>query len=118
MLTKNTDGTFNFDSALVNPLTQKPVETWYGPAETYNGKFGEIASSYEECRAESVGIYLCVIPEVLKIFGYEGQEAQHVKYINWLLMCRAGVLALEFYNADSKKWGQAHMYVVLCTYFN
>lgn len=30
-------------------------------------------------------------------------------YVNWLLMVRAGFLALEFYDPASKNWGQAHM---------
>eukprot|EP01027_Heterolobosea_sp_BB2_P001330 GEZU01002034.1.p1 GENE.GEZU01002034.1~~GEZU01002034.1.p1 ORF type:complete len:228 (-),score=98.48 GEZU01002034.1:314-997(-) len=72
-------------------------------------QFKEIASAYEECKAECVGIYLSTDPEVLKLFGYEGQEAEDVMYVNWLNMVRAGVLGLEFYNPASKKWGQAHM---------
>ena len=27
-------------------------------------------------------------------------------YVNWLNMVRAGVVALEFYSPDTKKWGQ------------
>lgn len=30
-------------------------------------------------------------------------------YINWLLMVRAGLLALEFYDPATNNWGQAHM---------
>lgn len=32
-----------------------------------------------------------------------------ILYVNWLSMCRAGVLALMFYNPETNKWGQAHM---------
>lgn len=52
---------------------------------------------------------MCVLDEVMKIFGYEGDEMETVMYVNWLLMVRAGVLALEFYNPDTKNWLQAHM---------
>lgn len=54
-LQENADGTFNFDRDLINPLTGKPVESWYKPGETYSAKIGVVSSSMEECRAESVG---------------------------------------------------------------
>ena len=50
----------------------------------------------EECRAECVGIYLCVNKDVLKVFGFEGEEASTITYINWLNMARAGLLALQY----------------------
>lgn len=50
----------------------------------------------EECRAEAVGLVLCAIPEVLRIFGHESSaEAEEIVYINWLNMARAGLLALQ-----------------------
>jgi dipeptidyl-peptidase-3 len=102
--------TFNFDKNTINPLTGQPVTTWYKFGETWSGKFGSISSSWEECRAEAVGIYLCVKDEVQKIFGYEGQAAEDIIYINWLNMVRAGLLGLEFYSPENKQWNQAHMH--------
>ena len=32
-----------------------------------------------------------------------------ITYINWLIMVRAGLLALEFYTPETRKWRQAHM---------
>jgi dipeptidyl-peptidase-3 len=117
LLSKLEDGSYNFDTdKVINPITGQKVDSYYAPGETYYSKFSDIASSYEECRAESVGIYLCIEDEILKIFGYEGQEAENVMYINWLLMCRAGILALEFYNPESKRWGQAHMQARYCIF--
>lgn len=103
-------GKFNFDKSLViNPETGELVSSWYQGSETWDSKFSTIASSYEECRAECVGLYLCLNNQVLSIFGHEGEDAADVIYINWLSMVRAGLLGLEFYTPESKSWRQAHM---------
>uniref|UniRef100_A0A2K6GMN5 Dipeptidyl peptidase 3 n=1 Tax=Propithecus coquereli TaxID=379532 RepID=A0A2K6GMN5_PROCO len=85
------------------------IQSWYQSGETWDSKFSNIASSYEECRAESVGLYLCLHPQVLEIFGFEGADAEDVIYVNWLNMVRAGLLALEFYTPEVSSWRQAHM---------
>lgn len=109
LLSQTGDDAFNFDRNLINPLTGKAVATWYKPGQTWGSQFGKIASSWEECRAEAVGLYLCHDPDVLRIFGHEGKEAEDVAYVNWLLMAQAGLSALPFYDPTTKVWGQAHM---------
>lgn len=97
-------------AGVVDPSTQQPITTWYGPGETYPAKFAEYSSSYEECRAECVGLFLCVNKTVLEIFGHgEAAEGGSIVFVNWLQMARAGLLALEFYTPEQRKWGQAHM---------
>ncbi|XP_051956429.1 dipeptidyl peptidase 3 [Xyrauchen texanus] len=103
-------GDFNFEQAVVrNPETGELISSWYKGNETWDSKFSTIASSYEECRAECVGLYLCLNKQVLSIFGHEGQDAEEVVYVNWLNMVRAGLLGLEFYTPESRSWRQAHM---------
>nr|XP_033810385.1 dipeptidyl peptidase 3 [Geotrypetes seraphini]XP_033810386.1 dipeptidyl peptidase 3 [Geotrypetes seraphini] len=103
-------GIFNFDkSTVINPETGEQIQSWYKGNETWDSKFSTIASTYEECRAECVGLYLCLNKEVLRIFGHEDAEAEDVIYVNWLNMVRAGVLGLEFYTMETKQWRQAHM---------
>ncbi|KAM9301527.1 dipeptidyl peptidase 3 [Gastrophryne carolinensis] len=110
LLVQDEKGTFNFDKdGVLHPETGEPVKSWYKPGETWDGKFSTIASTYEECRAECVGLYLCVNEEVLRIFGHEGQEAQDVLYVNWLNMVRAGLMGLEYYTPETGRWRQAHM---------
>lgn len=109
LLSENADGTFNFDTAPVSPITGKPVTTYYKSGETWGSKFGAIAASYEEARAETVAMYLACDASLLEIFGHKGQEASDVLYAAYLQMARAGLLALEFWDPASKKWGQAHM---------
>ncbi|NP_001086656.1 dipeptidyl-peptidase 3 L homeolog [Xenopus laevis] len=103
-------GAFNFDKeTVINPETGELVKSWYKTGETWDSKFSTIASSYEECRAECVGLYLCINEEVLQIFGHEAQEAQDVMYVNWLNMVRAGLMGLEYYTPETGRWRQAHM---------
>ncbi|XP_032138633.1 dipeptidyl peptidase 3 isoform X4 [Sapajus apella] len=107
---KDEKGAFNFDQeTVINPETGEQIQSWYRSGETWDSKFSTIASSYEECRAESVGLYLCLHPQVLEIFGFEGADAEDVIYVNWLNMVRAGLLALEFYTPAASSWRQAHM---------
>ncbi|CAI5760751.1 unnamed protein product [Candida verbasci] len=88
------------------------IKSWYKPNETWSSVFGMTAGSYEECRAELVALYLILKKplEVLLIFDITTkQDQEDVKFIASLLMIRAGLLALEFWDPNSKKWGQAHM---------
>ncbi|KLO18539.1 aflatoxin-detoxifizyme [Schizopora paradoxa] len=105
------DGKKNFDPAkIINPLTQKPVENWYKPGQTPDSVLGEVSSSMEECRAEAAALYLASNKEILTIFSYTSQsDIEEVQFITFLLMCRAGLRALEFYDPTTKKHGQAHM---------
>lgn len=114
LLSENNDGTFNFDkeNPPISPIDGKPVKTYYKKGETWGSVFGSLAGSYEECRAETVAMYLATDKSLLKIFGHgeTGEEkGDDVLYIAYLMMARAGLLALEFWDPVTKKWGQPHM---------
>ncbi|KAL0946907.1 hypothetical protein HGRIS_013069 [Hohenbuehelia grisea] len=108
---EDADGKKNFDvEKVINPLTGKPVTSWYKPGQTADSVLGEVSSSMEECRAETVALYLVSNSDILKIFKYVDQkDVEEVQYITFLLMARAGLRALEFYDPATKKHGQAHM---------
>jgi len=97
----------NYPADLASPLDGSTVGC-YGQGETYDSKFTTIGSSYEECRAECVGIHLCLEPGVTEIFGHSGQQAEDIKYANWLSMVLAGVKGLEMFSPASQEWKQAH----------
>ncbi|KAJ7278369.1 aflatoxin-detoxifizyme [Mycena rebaudengoi] len=107
---ENAQGEKNFDQEkITNPLTGKPITSWYKPGQTPGTVLGEVASSMEECRAEAVALYLASNLEILSIFKYtDEQEIEDIQYISFLLMARAGLRALEYYNPATKKHGQAH----------
>ncbi|KAF8709233.1 Aflatoxin-detoxifizyme, partial [Rhizoctonia solani] len=111
LFTEDKDGKLNFDpEKTINPLTGKPVTTWYKPGQTAGSVLGVCSSSFEECRAECVGLYLTGNREILEIFGYtEEKDCQDIEYAQYLLMARAGVRALELYDPKAGKHLQAHM---------
>jgi dipeptidyl-peptidase-3 len=110
LFSQNEKGEFNFSLDLIHPFTNTKINSYYKLGETWDSKFLSYASTMEECRAECCGLYLCTNPELLSIFGYKDPIIQkNVYYINWLMMIRNGIRALEFYNPETKKWGQAHM---------
>ena len=80
----------------------------YSQGETYDSVFTSMGSSYEECRAECVGLHLCLTPGVTEIFGYSGAEAEDIKYANWVSMVLAGVKGLEMFSPTAGEWKQAH----------
>ena len=107
LLQETSPGQFNFDKA-----AHPEIATYYGPNETWGSLFGASAGSFEECRAELVALFLILAKpqEVLPIFDISDEQSQKdVKLIATILMARAGVVGLEFWDPASKKWGQAHM---------
>ena len=76
MMVEEPAGKFNFDPERppINPLTGKPIVTWYKPGQTWTGQFEDLATTVEECRAELVGAYLMDDVELLKLFGFDEQS--------------------------------------------
>ena len=118
----------NFAQGLINPLDGQAVSKFYEKGETYDSKFTSLGSSYEECRAECVGLYLSVDDDVLNIFNIvsqicmqlftkivlfgnisqDPQEKQDVIYTNWFSLCHAAINGVAMYSPASGEWKQAH----------
>lgn len=108
LFTENENGEFNFNRELLNPVTGQQINSWYKAGETWSSKFGKLSSSYEECRAECVGLFLASYKQIHDIFGHEESEFDDISYTSWLWMCRAGLLGLSAYNPEKGEFLQAH----------
>ena len=72
LLQETAPGDYNSDIQVppISPITSKPVSTYYRQHETFHSLFGFLSSSYEECRAECVGMVLSCDFGILKLFGF------------------------------------------------
>lgn len=72
LLVEEANNKFNFDVKVppIDPLTGKPINSWYKPGETWTGQFSDLSTSLDECRAELVGAYLMDDRELLALFGF------------------------------------------------
>merc|ERR1719491_2784501 len=76
-------------SNVKHPLTGEcPIEgPFYKKGATWNSTFGKIAPTYEECRAECCGLFLCLESDILQVFGITGDTEEDggildVTYVN------------------------------------
>jgi len=91
-----------------DPISGESFESCYEAGEVWNTKFGAIACSYEECRADTCGFYLCTIKEVYDLFGFADEDVDQMLWLNVMSQMRKGTLGLPLYNVETKRWGQAH----------
>jgi dipeptidyl-peptidase-3 len=60
LLSETSPGVYNFDNQdpPKNPLSGKPVTSYYLPGQTWGSVFGKLAGTVEECRAILMSEYL------------------------------------------------------------
>lgn len=68
------DYNFDFDNPPIDPLSGKPIASWYRTGQTWTGQFRDLATTVDECRAELVGAYLMDDSDLLALFGYTDQS--------------------------------------------
>lgn len=86
LLTKDVEsGELNFPADLKNPFTGEEIKSFYLSTETWSQKFGKLHSGYEECRADSVALYLMHYDEPFQIFFPDRKaEWDDIHYIGWM----------------------------------
>jgi len=102
LLYRNEDGSSH---TFTDPISGDTFESCYEKDDVWSTKFGSISSSYEECRADTCGFFLCTIKEVYLLFGFEDHEVDTMLWVNVMNQMRKGLLGLTLYNPELKKWG-------------
>lgn len=83
---KDEEGKLNFDlDTVVNPITNEKVTTYYNHGEHWHSRFGELSGAYEECKADSVGLYLSTYDDVVDILlpNYSIEEKHEAVKAAW-----------------------------------
>jgi len=95
---------------LKNPYTGEEITTYYLSTETWSQKFGKLSSGYEECRADSVALYLMQYDQPFEIF-FPDQKAEweDIHYVGWLDILHGAIMGLKYFDVEKKVWGQAHI---------
>jgi len=92
-----------------DPVSGEMFESCYEKDETYQQKFGEFSSSYEECRADAAGLYLQKYPAMYQVFGYNDSNVKDLMWVNVMAELQQAIHALQLsYNPENKLWKQAH----------
>lgn len=72
--------------------------------ESYSGLFGEISSGYEECKADTVALFLSVYDEVMETLlpGKTYDQKNQVFETVWLEMVLTGLKGLRCYDINNQ----------------
>lgn len=85
------------------------LSSCYEKGETYSSKFGDIGTSFEECRADLSGLWLEAYPEMYETFNWTKKDDGILQWSSMMSEARKGILGLESsYNEEKKRWNQAH----------
>ena len=112
LFTKKDNGEINFNKDAVNPFNGEAITTFYLEKETWSQKFGKLHSGYEECRADTVALYLANFDGPFEIFFAEQSREQwnNIYYVSYLSSIRGALIGLEYFNVEKKLWTQAHIW--------
>jgi dipeptidyl-peptidase-3 len=86
----------------------KTIDTFWKPGETWQNLFGDVASSYEECRAETTALHLGLKDLLLDMYGVSAEEKADFRLIFILNLLCQGLQTLTLFHVESGKWKQAH----------
>ena len=94
-----------------SPIDGSEITTFYKENETWHSVFGDIASTYEECKADSVALYLSLFEDVQATLlpQHTPEERWEIVYIAWFDIILSAVKGLQFFDVEHKKWLQAHI---------
>ena len=91
---------------ILNP--NRVVTTYYEEGVSFDQAFGSLASSFEECRAETTALYLAFKPEALDIFKVPVEKRNEFTLCEVLSMVNSALRTLYCYSPEVNQWKQAH----------
>ena len=91
---------------ILNP--NRYVTTYYKDGVSFDQAFGPVASSFEECRAETTALYLAFKKEALDIFKVPAEKQKEFTLCEVLSMVNSAMKTLYCYSPEVSKWTQAH----------
>ncbi|KRX04492.1 hypothetical protein PPERSA_06045 [Pseudocohnilembus persalinus] len=108
---KKSQNEYNFDHENVkNPLTGEKITSFYNEKDTWMSVFQNLSNPYEECRADTVALYMSCFPESINALQPQHNDQwKEICYSAYLNFIRMAIQGLEFYNLEAKKFGQAHI---------
>ena len=94
----------NFNTELINPLTEKVIDKYYIESESFEEKFTTIAAVLAECRALLIGLYFNGNETIQDLFYVNKADFKNVTYTIWLLTFTETIFGLSSYDEKSKSW--------------
>ena len=95
--------------SFVDPVSKEKYTSCYNKGETYQTLFGDISTSYEECRADLSGLFLQTYEPMFNTFGYSQKDTKDLLFTSMQSEVRKGIQGMpSAYDKSRKKWKQAH----------
>lgn len=86
LMAQDAQGKYNFDldNPPIDPVSGRPITSWYRTGQTWTGQFRDLATTVDECRAELVGAYLMDDPDLLALFGFTDESSIAAEDSEWV----------------------------------
>ncbi|KAK8789814.1 hypothetical protein WA158_006594 [Blastocystis sp. Blastoise] len=101
---------------IINPLTNKPIDSWYKSSQTYISVFKDISILFEELRSMALSLYLLFTPTLHSIL-YIYPNSYHVYLFNrFSYLFEQVIKSLKNFKQESETWSDAHSQAVFCLF--
>lgn len=93
-------------------ITGKDLNSNFGydteKGENFDTLFGDLASAFEECRAETTALFLLLTDKTLETFKISPSDYKRCKMTEVQRMTNLGLSSLRDWDNNQRKWNQAH----------
>ncbi|KRX04493.1 hypothetical protein PPERSA_06046 [Pseudocohnilembus persalinus] len=105
---QNEQNQLNFDqNQLKNPLNNQKITKFYQKNENFYSVFKELAFPYEQCRQDTISLYMSCFPQATDLLQPEFNEKwEEICYCVFLSFIRMAIHGLQMYNINKKQFIQ------------